>query len=81
MAVIVALVLSIPAFIVMVGMTQLASALVTVAREDGRWTLTFRPARQPLQSLLRLVPAATFFALAAIAFARANTSVVGILSG
>ena len=79
LAVIVALVLSIPAFLVMVALTQLAAAFVTTQRRNGRLAFRFRLFMQPLRSLLSLPPAIVFSVLAAIAFIHANTSVLGIL--
>ena len=74
-----AILVSIPGFLLMVALTQLVTGLAGIDRTTDTAALVFRPVTWRVLSTF--LASGAFLALTAVAFARANTSVVGILSG
>jgi predicted Co/Zn/Cd cation transporter (cation efflux family) len=72
---------SIPAFVVVIALTQIAAGLVRVKRDNDRYDVEFWLTKHPIQSVLLLMQGGVFVALAIAAFLKANTSLIAILAG
>ena len=81
LAVLLAVFISIPAFVVVVALTQIAAGLVRVRKDNEIYSVHFWLTEQPVQSVLLLAQGGIFFALAIAAFLNANTSLIAILAG
>jgi hypothetical protein len=80
-AALLAIFISIPAFVVVVALTQIAAGLIRVRKVNDTYSVHLWLTEQPVQSVFLLAQGGIFFALAVAAFLNANTSLLAILAG